>query len=105
LSKLLLISNTIDMTSKKSTKLKTIEREFIVIISTTLTILRNSKKIATLKELTILKKSIKLKETRIEDIQFILKKIVYFQDKKNKQSRLCISKAIKAKIFKLSYNA
>jgi len=44
------------MISKKSIKLKTIKRKFAIIISTTSTILKNFKKIAILKELTILKK-------------------------------------------------
>ena len=33
------------------------------------------------------------------------KKLIYFQDKKNERLRLCIFKAIKARIFKLSHNA
>jgi len=88
--------NTTNTTSKKSIKSKTIKRKSTIIISTTSTILKNSKKITLLKELTILKKSIKLKEIRVKDIQFILKK--------EQILRLCISKAIKARIFKLSHN-
>jgi hypothetical protein len=71
--------NTTNTTSKKSIKSKIIKRKSTIIISTTSTILKNSKKITILKELTILKKSIKLKEIRVKDIQFILKKeLVYF---------------------------
>jgi hypothetical protein len=33
------------------------------------------------------------------------KKLIYFQDKKNEQLRLCIFKAMKTRIFKLLYNA
>ena len=76
--------NTID-TTKKSTKSKIIKQEFAIIILTTSTTLKNSKKIATLiestilKELTTLKKSIKLEKIRIEDIQFMLKEeLIYF---------------------------
>jgi len=97
--------NTIN-TTKKSTKSKTTRQKFAIIILTISTTLKNFKKTTTSKESTTLKKSIKLKEIKIEDIQFILKKeLVYFQDKKDEQLRLCISKAIKAKIFKLSYDA
>jgi len=50
-----------------------------IIILTTSTTLKNFKKIAISKKLTILKKSIELKEIKIEKIQFILKKeLVYF---------------------------
>jgi hypothetical protein len=98
--------NTTNTTSKKSIKLKTIKRKSIIIILTTSTTLKNLKKTIISKNSTTLKKSIKLKETKIENIQFILKKeLVYFQDEKNEQLRLCISKAIKAKIFKLSHDA
>jgi len=48
--------------------LKIIKQKFAIIILTTLIILKNFKKIAISKEQTILKKSIKLKETKIEDI-------------------------------------
>jgi len=41
----------------------------------------------------------------VEDIQFVLnKKIIYFQDKINKRLRLCISKALKQKIFESAHN-
>ncbi len=66
-------------TTRKSTKLKIAKQEFAIVILITSTILKNSKKFATLKESTTLKKSIKLKKTKIEDIQFMLKKeLIYF---------------------------
>ncbi len=55
------------------------KQQFAIIILTTLTILKNFEKTITSKELTILNKSIKLKETKIEDIQFMLKEeLIYF---------------------------
>ncbi len=60
--------NTINTISKKSIKSKTIRRKFAIIILTTSITLKNFKKIAILKELTTLKKSIKLEKTRVEDI-------------------------------------
>lgn len=71
--------NTIDTTLEKPIKSETIERKSAIIISTTSTTLKNFKKTATLEELIALKKSIKLEETRVEDIQFIMKKeLIYF---------------------------
>ena len=55
-------------TTRKSTKSKIAKQEFAIVILTTSTILKNFEKIATLKELTILKKLIKLKEIKIENI-------------------------------------
>ena len=55
-------------TTRKSTKLKIIKQQSTIIILITSTILKNFKKITTLKELTTLNKSIKLKETKIENI-------------------------------------
>ena len=54
--------------TRKSTKSKIIKKEFVVVILTTLTILKNFEKIATSKKLTILKKLIKLKKIKIKDI-------------------------------------
>jgi 6-phosphogluconolactonase/glucosamine-6-phosphate isomerase/deaminase len=71
--------NTTNIISKRLTKSKTKKRKSTIIISTTSTILKFFKKIAISKKLTTLKKSIKLKKIRVEDIQFILKKeLVYF---------------------------
>ena len=55
-------------TIEKSTKSKIIKQKFAIVILTTSTILKNFEKIATLKELTTLKKSIKLEKIRIENI-------------------------------------
>ncbi len=55
-------------TTRKLTKLKIIKQEFAIIILTTSTILKNFEKIVTSKELTTLKKSIKIEEIKIEDI-------------------------------------
>ena len=66
-------------TTRKLTKLKIAKQQFVIVILTTSTILKNFKKIATLKESTTLNKSIKLKETKIEDIQFMLREeFIYF---------------------------
>jgi len=98
--------NTTNTTSKKSIKSKTTKRKSTIIILTTSTTSKNSKKTTILKEPTTLKKSIKLKKIKVEDIQFIMKKeLIYFQDEKNERLRLCISKAMKARIFKLSHDA
>jgi len=61
------ILNIVD-TTKKSTKSKIIKWNFAIVILTTLAILKNFEKTTTSKKLTILKKSIKLKKTRIENI-------------------------------------
>jgi hypothetical protein len=60
--------NTTNTISKKSIKLKTIRRKFVVIILTTSTTLKNLKKITILKNLTTLKKLIKLEKIKIENI-------------------------------------
>jgi len=60
--------NITNTTSKKSKKSKTTKRKSTIIILTTSTTLKNFKRTIISKELTTLKKSIKLKEIKVKDI-------------------------------------